>query len=167
MTLPHLFTTLHSPLGELTLVATEIGLRAVLWPQDQGRVALPESMVVSHSEPVLSLAGTQIGEYFAGERETFDLPLDLHGTDFQKATWKALAEIPYGATWTYGQQAEHIGRPNAVRAVGAANGRNPVSIVLPCHRVIGADGSLTGFAGGLEAKQHLLVLEGALEAAEN
>jgi methylated-DNA-[protein]-cysteine S-methyltransferase len=167
MTLPHIFTKLHSPLGELTLVATKIGLRAVLWPQDHGRVVLPESIVLSQSESVLSSAATQIEEYFAGERKTFDLPLDLHGTDFQKATWGALAEIPYGVTWTYGQQAEHIGRPKAVRAVGAANGRNPVSIVLPCHRVIGADGSLTGFAGGLEAKQHLLVLEGALETLEN
>ena len=131
MTLPHLFTKLRSPVGELTLVATEIGLRAGRWPQDQGRVVLPESMVASQGEPVLSLAATQIDEYFAGERKTFDLPLDLHGTDFQKATWGALADIPYGATWTYTRQAEHIGRPNAVRAVGAANGRNPVSIILP------------------------------------
>ncbi len=160
---PHLLCRMPSPLGELTLVATEIGLRAVLWPHDEDRVGLPESMVPSRTDPVLNMTARQIGEYFAGERKTFNIPLDLRGTQFQTETWKALAEIPYGATWTYSQQAAHIGRPKAVRAVGAANGRNPVSIVLPCHRVIGADGSLTGFAGGLEAKRHLLVLEGTLK----
>ena len=101
----------------------------------------------------------QLTEYFAGERTTFDLPLDPVGTEFQVAAWRALGEIPYGETRTYGEQAAGIGRPTAVRAIGAANGKNPLSIVLPCHRVVGADGSLTGFAGGLDAKRFLLTHE--------
>jgi methylated-DNA-[protein]-cysteine S-methyltransferase len=98
-------------------------------------------------------------EYFAGRRNTFSVPLDMDGTKFQKNVWDALANIPFGETRTYGQLAKQLGNPKAMRAVGAANGRNPVAIVVPCHRVIGADGKLTGFAGGLEAKAHLLNLE--------
>ncbi|MEO1060003.1 MAG: methylated-DNA--[protein]-cysteine S-methyltransferase [Actinomycetota bacterium] len=156
--------TLHtrsvpSPVGELRLVASDVGLRAVLWPdEDDDRVSFDDDLV-PHDHPILDAAAQQLGEYFAGERTEFDLPLDPHGTEFQVAAWKALAEIPYGETATYGEQAERIGRPTAVRAVGAANGRNPLSIVLPCHRVVGADGSLTGFAGGLDAKRTLLDLE--------
>jgi len=99
---------------------------------------------------------TQLEEYFAGSRHDFELPLDLQGTEFQIAAWNALAEIPYGRTASYGQQAASIGRPKAVRAIGGANGRNPVAIVLPCHRIVGADGSLTGFGGGIEVKKWLL-----------
>ena len=156
--------TLHtrsvpSPVGELRLVASDVGLRAVLWPgEDDDRVRFDDDLVAA-DHPILEAAATQLAEYFAGERTEFDLPLDPHGTEFQVAAWKALAEIPYGETATYGEQAERIGRPTAVRAVGAANGRNPLSIVLPCHRVVGADGSLTGFAGGLDAKRVLLDLE--------
>lgn len=146
-----------SPVGELLLVASDVGLRAVLWPDDD-RLSFDDDLVEC-DHPILEAAETQLAEYFAGERTEFDLPLDPQGTDFQVATWKALADIPYGETATYGEQAERIGRPSAVRAVGAANGRNPLSIVLPCHRVIGADGSLTGFAGGIEAKRTLLDLE--------
>jgi methylated-DNA-[protein]-cysteine S-methyltransferase len=98
----------------------------------------------------------QLREYFSGARTAFDVPLDLHGTEFQVATWRSLAEIPFGKTISYGEQAASIGRPKAVRAVGGANGRNPVAIVLPCHRVIGANGSLTGFGGGIAVKQWLL-----------
>lgn len=145
-----------SPIGELRLVASDVGLRAVLWPdEDDDRVRLDDELVEA-DHPILDAAATQLAEYFSGERTEFELPLDPQGTDFQVAAWKALAEIPYGETATYGEQAERIGRPTAVRAVGAANGRNPLSIVLPCHRVVGADGSLTGFAGGLEAKRMLL-----------
>ena len=108
---------------------------------------------------MLDTTADQLDEYFAGTRTSFDVPLDLHGTPFQLAAWQALAGIPYGATRTYGEQADAIGRPTAVRAIGAANGRNPVSIVLPCHRVIGSNGSLTGFGGGLEVKAALLELE--------
>lgn len=159
---PHFFTTMPSPVGELTLVATGHGLRAVLWPEDDGRVPLPDAMHRDDDSDVLADARRQIQEYFEGDRTTFDLPLDLRGTEFQRAAWMALAEIPYGSTASYGEQAARIGRPTAVRAIGAANGRNPLSIVLPCHRVVGSDGSLTGFAGGIDSKRLLLQHEGAL-----
>ncbi len=159
--------TLDSPVGELTLVASEAGIRAILWEADRPeRAGLDGDLVASGdpdapavAEDALDAAEEQLGEYFRGERRGFDLPLDLQGTEFQVAAWRALAQIPYGETRTYAQQAEAIGRPAAVRAVGAANGRNPISIVLPCHRVVGADGSLTGFAGGVDVKRRLLDLE--------
>jgi methylated-DNA-[protein]-cysteine S-methyltransferase len=110
--------------------------------------------------PILVRAVQQLQEYFAGTRNRFDLELDFAGTDFQKKVWQALLTIPFGETRSYSQIAEQIGNPSAVRAVGAANGKNPISIVAPCHRVIGASGKLTGFAGGLEAKERLLTLEG-------
>lgn len=160
---PHFSVTMPSPVGQLTLVATSHGLRAVLWPADEGRVALPDTIHEQPSHPVLVETRRQLEEYFAGSRREFDIPLDLRGTEFQRAAWQALAGIPYGTTATYSEQATRIGRPRAVRAVGAANGRNPVSIVLPCHRVVGRDGSLTGFAGGLESKRILLHLEGAID----
>ena len=154
---------MSSPLGELTLVASDAGLRAVVWPDDQRTLftATPVPLPVEQAHPVIDLAQSQLEEYFAGTRRAFDLPLDLVGTEFQVLVWQSLADIAFGETSTYGEQAEAIGRPKAVRAVGAANGRNPVSIVLPCHRVVGRDGSLTGFAGGLEAKRFLLTLEGS------
>jgi methylated-DNA-[protein]-cysteine S-methyltransferase len=147
-----------SPLGELTLVGSDAGLRAVVWPADRGG-RVPLGPLVDGDAPVLAEARRQLEEYFAGDRRTFELPLDLVGSDFQVAVWRSLADIPYGTTATYGEQATRLGNPAAVRAVGAANGRNPVSIVLPCHRVVGADGSLTGFAGGLDAKRWLLDFE--------
>lgn len=163
MTRPHpplAHTTLDTPVGQLCLVGSDAGLRAVLWEDDHGRVPGTEPLPPRDDDhPVLAEAARQIAEYFAGERTDFDLPLDLVGTEFQVAAWRALADIPYGRTATYAQQADRIGRPTATRAVGAANGRNPVSIVLPCHRVVGADGSLTGFAGGLANKRLLLDLE--------
>ncbi len=156
----HFKTTLDSPVGELTLVATDIGLRAVLWPNDEPkRVRLPFPIIEASGNAILRRTADQLREYFAGERIAFDLPLDLHGTEFQQLAWRSLASIPYGQTSTYGEQANRIGRPKAVRAIGAANSRNPVSIVLPCHRVVGADGSLTGFTGGLDAKRRLLEIE--------
>lgn len=153
--------TYESPLGPLQLVASTKGLVAVLWPDDrEGRVRLAETPTKNPDNDILSQTAAQLDEYFAGTRNSFDLPLDLRGTEFQVATWESLATIPFGETATYSEQAARIGRPTAVRAIGAANGRNPVSIVLPCHRVVGADGSLTGFAGGLKAKHFLLDLEG-------
>ena len=153
-------TPYRSPVGTLTLVASESGLRAVIWPgESAGRVGLTGMTPASGETPGLSAAATQLDEYFAGTRTTFDLPLDLRGTEFQLAAWEALAEIPYGETRTYAEQAARLGRPAAVRAVGTANGRNPLSIVLPCHRVVGSDGALRGFAGGLDVKAALLVLE--------
>jgi len=153
-------STYESHVGMLTLVAGEEGLRAVIWPDGRlDRVGLAGETHTPGDAPVLDATARELDEYFAGTRTTFDVPLDLHGTSFQLAAWRALAEIPYGETRTYGQQASRIGRPAAVRAIGAANGRNPVSIVLPCHRVIGSNGSLVGFGGGLEVKAALLELE--------
>jgi methylated-DNA-[protein]-cysteine S-methyltransferase len=118
------------------------------------------------AHPILAAASKQLQEYFAGDRRDFTIPLDLEGTDFQRAAWLALADVPYGETASYGEQAERIGRPRASRAVGAANGKNPVPIVLPCHRIVGADGSLTGFAGGLEMKERLLAHERAQQSLD-
>lgn len=145
-----------SPVGDLQLVASETGLASILWQhEDGGRVRLgPFVEVAAH--PVLDAAEHQLAEYFAGSRTRFDLPLDLRGTDFQRGVWQVLLAIPFGETRTYAQIARQVGRPTAFRAVGAANGRNPLSIVAACHRVLGTDGKLTGFAGGLVVKQHLL-----------
>lgn len=155
-------TTYDSPVGTLTLVGGPVGLRAVLWSDDRAaRAGLRRTALVPGAAPALAATARQLDEYFAGTRTTFDLPLDLQGTPFQLAAWRALAAIPYGETRTYAQQAAAIGTPAAVRAVGAANGRNPLSIVLPCHRVVGSDGGLRGFGGGLEAKEWLLRFERA------
>ncbi len=145
-----------SPVGPLTLVATNDSLAAIVWENDDARrVPLPISDAVPE-DPVLVETARQLDEYFAGTRMTFDLSLIFRGTEFQQRAWSALLTIPFGETRTYTEIAEQIGAPSAVRAVGAANGRNPISIVAPCHRVIGADGRLCGFAGGLEAKAWLL-----------
>lgn len=153
---------LDSPIGELTLVASEVGLTHVLFPdQTPADVGVPDDADEVPDHPTLAAAADQLGEYFAGTRRTFDLPLDLRGTDFQVEAWRALADVPYGETRSYAEQAEAIGRPGAFRAVGAANGRNPIPVILPCHRIVGADGSLTGFAGGLGTKRRLLDLEQA------
>lgn len=148
---------LDSPIGTLTLVGSHEGVRRIYFAQlTDSDVQFLDVLPVDASHSVLMSAARQLGEYFSGERQVFDLPLDLVGTDFQRDTWHALAHIDYGTTATYGEQARFIGRPRAVRAVGGANRCNPVPIVLPCHRVIGADGKLTGFAGGLETKSWLL-----------
>jgi methylated-DNA-[protein]-cysteine S-methyltransferase len=163
MNLSHKF--IGSPVGKLKIVASESGLVAVLWENDDPkRVPLDESIVAS-DHPILVLAETELQEYFAGQRNAFSIPLDARGTPFQKQVWEALQGIPFGETRTYGRIASQLGQPTASRAVGAANGRNPISIVVPCHRVIGASGKLTGFAGGLEAKARLLTLEGSLAQA--
>lgn len=154
------FTLMQSPVGTLTLVARGDCLAAVLWEQErENRVRLGE-LRRSDTHPTLTETARQLGEYFAGQRQRFELPLDFLGTDFQRQVWAALLTIPFGETRSYSEIARQIGKPSAVRAVGAANGRNPISIIAPCHRVIGASGSLTGFAGGLQAKQYLLALEG-------
>ncbi|MDR2857128.1 MAG: methylated-DNA--[protein]-cysteine S-methyltransferase [Novosphingobium sp.] len=149
-----------SPVGALTLVASDKGLVAVLWENDAPDRVRLGALTESEGHPVLAETGRQLGEYFAGKRRAFDLPLDFHGTAFQKRVWQQLLTIPFGETRSYGEIARALGQPGASRAVGAANGRNPISIVAPCHRVIGSSGALTGFAGGLEAKQRLLALEG-------
>ena len=159
---------MNSPVGELKLVANGNRLAAILWENDKpNRVRLPE-MVEADERPILIETERQLNEYFAGARDRFDLELDFQGTDFQKKVWAALLTIPFGETRSYSDIATQIGNINAVRAVGAANGRNPISIVAPCHRVIGASGDLTGFAGGLANKMFLLSLEAgqtSLEAA--
>ncbi len=151
--------TVASPVGALTLIADRGSLVAVPWPDDRvGRVRLPP-LRDQPDEPVVVEAATQIDAYFAGRRTAFDLPLAPIGTGFQQRVWSALRTIPYGETRSYAAIATQIGSPAAMRAVGAANGRNPLSIIVPCHRVIGSNGRLTGFAGGLTAKHHLLSFE--------
>ena len=151
--------TVPSPLGRLTLVASEAGLAAILWENDPpGRVRLGP-LVATPDHPVLAETGRQLDAYFTSRLTTFSLPLDLRGTAFQVEVWRTLLAIPYGETRSYGEIAHGLGRPAASRAVGAANGRNPISIVVPCHRLLGSAGGLTGFAGGLAAKRRLLDLE--------
>jgi len=153
------YKMVDSPVGELKVVASDKGLVAVLWENDRpGRVSLRD-MVADEQHPVLAETERQLGEYFAGKKKSFSVALDMRGTRFQKDVWAALLAIPFGETRSYGELAKQLGNPKASRAVGAANGRNPVSIIVPCHRVIGASGKLTGFAGGLETKAHLLTLE--------
>ena len=136
----HYFKTIWSPVGELTLVADDRGLAAILWQDDRpGRVRLG-ALVEKTDHPVLLETERQLGEYFAGERRSFDVPLSFAGTDFQKRVWAALLAIPFGETRSYGEIAHQLGAPGASRAVGAANGRNPISIIAPCHRVVGSNG---------------------------
>jgi methylated-DNA-[protein]-cysteine S-methyltransferase len=151
-----------SPLGGVTLAATDDGL-AGLWFDRQRHLPDMSGWQPDDAHPVLRAAAAQLRDYFAGRRSHFELPLDLsHGTLFQQAVWQALRAIPAGETTSYGMLSQRIGSPAAVRAVGAAVGRNPISVIVPCHRVLGADGSLTGYAGGLDRKTALLELEGAL-----
>ena len=157
---------LPTPIGPLTLVASPSGLRAVLWSVDDATrvpgVALDETPSRSDKAParsegvIIDQAAEELDEYFEGARRSFDVPLDPVGTAFQRRAWAALRTIPYGETVTYGEQAERLGDRRKARAVGAANGRNPISIIVPCHRVVGSNGSLTGFAGGLDVKAWLL-----------
>jgi methylated-DNA-[protein]-cysteine S-methyltransferase len=150
------YSHVNSPVGPLLVAVSDRGLVAIEFGRGKIRAGWVES-----EEKIVSCA-RQLGEYFAGSRRQFDLPLDLHGTDFQKRCWRELLKIPYGETRSYADIARAIGNPAAVRAVGLANGQNPIAIIVPCHRVIGSDGSLTGYGGGLETKRKLLELEGAL-----
>ncbi len=153
------FMEMASPVGQLKLVATETALVAVLWENENpNRVRLAE-LIENVQHPILLETQKQLNEYFTGQRQIFDLPLDFEGTEFQQKVWQALLTIPFGETRSYKQIAEQIGNVKAVRAVGAANGKNPISIIAPCHRVVGANGKLVGFAGGLESKDVLLKLE--------
>ncbi|MFT4198169.1 MAG: methylated-DNA--[protein]-cysteine S-methyltransferase [Pseudoxanthomonas sp.] len=162
---PLLAQRMPSPLGVLTLVADEQWLREIHFSTERRRPQPP--LPGEGDNALLREVRAQLQAYFAGRLHRFELPLAPAGSEFQRAVWTQLAQIPYGQTWSYGQLAQRLGKPAAVRAVGAANGRNPIPIVLPCHRVIGADGSLTGFGGGLEAKAFLLRLEGVLAPAND
>jgi methylated-DNA-[protein]-cysteine S-methyltransferase len=149
-----------SPLGDVLLAATEQGLAGVWFVQGQEHMPDSSEWTTEDAHPTLAAAAQQLHDYFSGQRKSFDLPLQpAWGTPFQRGVWQALQRIPYGHTSTYGDIARAIGNPKAVRAVGAAIGQNPHTIVVPCHRVVGANGSLTGFAGGLERKKHLLLHE--------
>ena len=150
---------MKSPVGLLTLVATSAGLAELWFDKPEAGELRREIGRASPSHPILSDAIRQLEEYFAGTRTTFDIELDMSGTDFQRSAWNGLLQIPFGETRTYAEHAARIGRPRAVRAVGAANGQNPIAIIVPCHRLVGSDGSLTGFGGGLPAKAWLLALE--------
>ncbi len=148
---------LESPLGKLLLAGTRSSLKLISFPE--GSMRREPDPGWTHSEAPFESARKQLDEYFAGERREFELSLDPDGTDFQMSVLRALRNIPYGSTATYGEIASAVGRPKAARAVGAANGRNPLPIVIPCHRVIGSNGDLTGFGGGISAKKTLLKLE--------
>lgn len=153
------FMEMASPVGILKLVANDTALVAVLWENENPkRVRLAELIEQTH-HPILLETQKQLSEYFAGKRQQFDLPLDFEGTEFQQKVWQALLTIPFGETRSYRDIAEQVGNVKAVRAVGAANGKNPISIIAPCHRVVGANGKLVGFAGGLDNKEILLKLE--------
>jgi methylated-DNA-[protein]-cysteine S-methyltransferase len=158
------FTTFDSPIGALLLAGSGARLARIGFPAGKGRVA-PEAHW-RRDDAAFAEARGQLAAYFAGRLTRFALELDPQGTAFQRAVWAALAEIPYGVTRSYGALAEAIGRPGSSRAVGAANGANPLPIVLPCHRVIGSNGSLTGFGGGIETKRWLLMHEGVLTRPE-
>lgn len=160
------YRTIPSPVGPITLMANSLALLSLSW----GKRTSDEMQIHATSDNanlILERTETQLKEYFNGERTTFDIPLEPQGTEFQKQVWQQLLNIPYGQHITYGEQARRLGRPKSARAVGAANGKNPIGILIPCHRVIGASGSLTGFSGGLERKSCLLNLESNTRKQEN
>lgn len=156
--------TVSSPVGPLTLVSNGSALVELSWDGDRNdhQASLSHGATTDPTQPVLAQAVCELEEYFAGARRSFTVPVDASGTEFQRRAWAVLCGIPYAETISYGEQARRLGNPRAVRAVGGANGRNPVGIVVPCHRVIGADGSLTGFGGGVDVKRWLLDHEQAV-----
>ncbi|OTG68427.1 glycosyltransferase [Acinetobacter sp. ANC 4218] len=156
------FMQMASPVGTLKLVANNTALVAVLWENENPKRLRLAELIEQVNHPILLATQKQLTEYFAGTRQQFDLPLDFEGTEFQKKVWQALLTIPFGETRSYRDIAEQVGNVKAVRAVGAANGKNPISIIAPCHRVVGTNGKLVGFAGGLDNKEILLKLESSL-----
>lgn len=155
----------NCPLGELLLVAHDQAVTELHLRHGKHVPLLDPSWVKSNDHPILNLAETELDAYFAGQLQGFTVPIEPAGTPFQRRAWSALLQIPFGETRTYAQQAASVGKPSATRAVGAANGKNPICIIVPCHRVIGSNGSLTGYAGGIEAKRVLLALEAAASPA--
>ncbi len=153
------YKTTKTPVGRLKLVVSDHGLAAILWENDDPKRVRLAPLAENRNHPLLVETERQLGDYFAGKLKIFSLEFDPVGTAFQKDVWTALSTIPFGETRSYSEIAHQIGRPKAVRAVGAANARNPISIIVPCHRVIGSNGKLTGFAGGLKIKASLLKLE--------
>ena len=157
--MPYTYKVVDSPIGKLKLVANRSRLSAILWEHDKPNRVRLGPMHEEKNSPILTETARQLNEYFVGKRNCFELELDFVGTEFQRKVWEALLTIPFGETRSYGEIAVQIGNVKAVRAVGAAIGKNPISIIAPCHRVIGATGALTGLAGGLRAKKSLLTLE--------
>ncbi len=153
------FQQSESPFGKIYIYTTDQALKAVLF---KAWSKANDHKIIQQENAIIKNTLKQLSEYFVGKRRQFDLPIDADGTEFQQKVWQTLCEIPFGQSWNYGQLAKAIGNKNASRAVGAANGKNPISIIVPCHRVIGADGSLTGYAGGLAAKEWLLKHEGII-----
>jgi methylated-DNA-[protein]-cysteine S-methyltransferase len=162
----YFYKAMKSPVGELKLVASDKGLAAILWEKDNPGSAGLAPVAEDKNHPVLLEAERQLNDYFSGKRKSFSLDLDSQGTEFQKKVWAALRTIPFGETRSYGQIAKQIKSPKAVRAVGAANGKNPIPIITPCHRVIGSTGKLVGFGGGLANKARLLTLEGSRDVQQ-
>lgn len=158
------YTVFPSPIGDITAAAGDNAIVAVHLSEDRYFSAVPSHWVRGNDSPLLAQLQTELSEFFAGKRTTFTVPVSFSGTDFQRRVWNSLQAIPSGGTTTYGALAEKIGKPKAVRAVGTAVGKNPLCIVVPCHRVLASDGSLGGYVAGLERKRHLLALEGALRA---
>jgi methylated-DNA-[protein]-cysteine S-methyltransferase len=163
----YFYKTVKSPVGLLKLVTGNKGLAAILWENDDPKRVRLGALEENKNHPTLLETERQLADYFAGKIRRFSMELDFSGTEFQKKVWAALVAIPFGETRSYAQIALQIGHPKAVRAVGAANGKNPISIIAPCHRVIGSNGKLTGFAGGLENKAFLLRMESGEEFLEN
>jgi methylated-DNA-[protein]-cysteine S-methyltransferase len=157
------FDQFKTPIGQLRIAADDEGLRYVMF--EKSKYAATDEATWQRDAKALANVREQLLAYFAGDLKSFDVILSPHGTEFQKQVWKTLTNIPYGKTWSYSDIAKKVNSPKAVRAVGAANGRNPIPIILPCHRVIGSNGSLTGFAGGLAMKQWLLEHEGIGQAS--
>ena len=160
---PFVCKRVESPVGGLVLVGNDDGLAAILWAHDDPKRVRLNIVAEDERCPVLVETARQLEEYFAGTRQAFDVKLNFIGTEFQNRVWSALLRIPFGETRSYGQIARELGNPRATRAVGAANGKNPIAIIAPCHRLVGASGALTGFAGGLKAKDTLLALEKAVD----
>ncbi|NLD75396.1 MAG: methylated-DNA--[protein]-cysteine S-methyltransferase [Acidimicrobiales bacterium] len=159
------YRTIDSPIGPLTIAGHD-GVVTHLRMVDQAHPPSDQVDWVRAPDDEFADVVDQLDRYFRGDLTDFDVPLEMNGTEFQETVWRALREIPYGETWSYGELARHIGKPGASRAVGLANGRNPISIIVPCHRVIGADGSMTGYGGGLERKVHLLEHERSRETPQ-
>jgi methylated-DNA-[protein]-cysteine S-methyltransferase len=156
------YSFVESPIGTLTLFADGAALTGLYMGTPSKMPSFGANWIEDGNVEPLQETARQLEQYFAGRLKKFELPLNLHGTPFQKQVWQALTEIPFGETWSYGQLARYVNNPTGYRAVGLANGRNPIAVIVPCHRVIGADGSLTGFGGGLPRKEWLLTHEGSL-----
>jgi methylated-DNA-[protein]-cysteine S-methyltransferase len=157
------YATFESPLGTVMAVADEGQLTRIDFIDAKYMRAAGRDWIEDAEVPAIKACRKQLGEYFAGKREAFDLPLAAEGTDFQKAVWREIARVPFGETITYGELAKRAGAEGSARAAGAATGRNPIAVIVPCHRIVGADGSLTGYAGGLPRKTKLLEIEGVLQ----